>query len=987
MKIACAILLLTVLASLQAAAQPAEDLAWLDAYNIAWTSQSKNSGESMPCGGGDVCMNVWVENGDVLFYVQRPGAYDEYGTCLKAGRFRLRLDPNPFADGGEFRQELKLRDGCVEIFGKSGDVAATLRLWADVRRPVVHLEINGTKPLRATASYESWRMAQRFPGDVTWSKQKDRPVVVADDVRVENGAVLFSHRNPAAGLFDTLVVQQKLDGVKAQLWNPLKNLTSGGLMVGEGFVPVGGEPNTGKYAGTEFRAWKLQSAQPRIRQELRLVLHTAQSETPADWRRGLQQQLTEAKTTASDARAQTAAWWRSFWNRSHIVIAPNAPTTSAAWQVGRNYQLFRYMLGCNANGDAPFNGGFFTFDPEFINFLKPGGGGTPDSRAWGGTNHTGQNQRLVYWPMLKSGDGDMMRPQLDFYLRMMKNAELRSRTYWGHDGACLVDQTECFGLPSGWTYWGDEGPHKRPADLEPGLTGADLHQHYYTSEIEFAWMMLELRRYAGTDIARYIPYIESVLTFFNEHYQFRCQQRTGKPFDERGKLVIEPSKALETYEGCTNPTDVLTGLSVTLRGLLDLPDALVPLGHKSKWRVMLDRLPAPVNFATVNGKRLLVPAEKYGRRRNGEIPQLYPLFPYGTYGIGKPDLDDAINCWQLGGPGIVNDKGYISWFQCGIFCARMGLTDEAKFYAIAKLTDSGRRFPAFWGPGFDYAPDHNWGGSGMIGLQDMLLQENGDDLYLLPAWPMDWDVDFKLHAPRQTVVEGRLHNGVLADVKVTGDKIYRVHLPAQVVPPSVKKLELSESFGSLPIPLTNKPGNPGIWQKAVFAADPIVENGAYKTAPQSLISYDFGRPVRGIVSVELRADAAAASGVLEILYDDVTANRFAEKARYHGVMAGLNGTPAFQFYTLDGAEQFNGLVPEWRPIGDGLTKSDGWTQLTIDASQEGFVTITVRDLTSGKTAQSRVKAVEFVHGFRFVRLGSYAADGAPVYFKNLSVRE
>ena len=92
MKIACAILLLTVLASLQAAAQPAEDLAWLDAYNIAWTSQSKNSGESMPCGGGDVCMNVWVENGDVLFYVQRPGAYDEYGTCLKAGRFRLHQD-------------------------------------------------------------------------------------------------------------------------------------------------------------------------------------------------------------------------------------------------------------------------------------------------------------------------------------------------------------------------------------------------------------------------------------------------------------------------------------------------------------------------------------------------------------------------------------------------------------------------------------------------------------------------------------------------------------------------------------------------------------------------------------------------------------------------------------------------------------------------------------------------------------------------------
>lgn len=39
-----------------------------------WTTQSKNSSESMPCGGGDIGMNVWVENGDVLVYMSRSGA-------------------------------------------------------------------------------------------------------------------------------------------------------------------------------------------------------------------------------------------------------------------------------------------------------------------------------------------------------------------------------------------------------------------------------------------------------------------------------------------------------------------------------------------------------------------------------------------------------------------------------------------------------------------------------------------------------------------------------------------------------------------------------------------------------------------------------------------------------------------------------------------------------------------------------------------------
>ena len=83
-----------------------------------------------------------------------------------------------------------------------------------------------------------------------------------------------------------------------------------------------------------------------------------------------------------------------------------------------------------------------------------------------------------------------------------------------------------------------------------------------------------------------------------------------------------------------------------------------------------------------------------------------------------------------------------------------------------KLQNSGRRFPAFWGPGYDWTPDHNWGGSGMIGLQEMLMQVEGEKIYLFPAWPKDWDVHFKLHAPYQTTVEGSLKNGKLENLKV-----------------------------------------------------------------------------------------------------------------------------------------------------------------------------------------------------------------------------
>ena len=36
-----------------------------------WTAPSSNSSESMPCGGGDIGMNVWVEQGDILFYKRK----------------------------------------------------------------------------------------------------------------------------------------------------------------------------------------------------------------------------------------------------------------------------------------------------------------------------------------------------------------------------------------------------------------------------------------------------------------------------------------------------------------------------------------------------------------------------------------------------------------------------------------------------------------------------------------------------------------------------------------------------------------------------------------------------------------------------------------------------------------------------------------------------------------------------------------------------
>ena len=71
----CMILLISIVVlSAVLFAATAADAHWTNSYDITWNTQSRNSSESMPCGGGDIGLNVWVEAGDILFYVSRSGA-------------------------------------------------------------------------------------------------------------------------------------------------------------------------------------------------------------------------------------------------------------------------------------------------------------------------------------------------------------------------------------------------------------------------------------------------------------------------------------------------------------------------------------------------------------------------------------------------------------------------------------------------------------------------------------------------------------------------------------------------------------------------------------------------------------------------------------------------------------------------------------------------------------------------------------------------
>ena len=750
---------------------------WSQHANVIWNTPSRNSSESMPCGGGDIGMNIWVEEGDILFYLSRSGTFDENNCQLKQGRFRIRLFPSPFKDAKDFRQELKLKDGYVEVSAGGTQI----QLWADVYHPVVHVEITNAQPLRTEVSYENWRYKERMirKGEGQQCSYKWAPpkgaVTTADFVSLSSkrelpgmtkkeNLLLFYHRNPEQTVFDIVVAQQGMENVKSQMMNPLKHLTFGGYLFGDNLEYTGTTDNI--YAGTDYRAWNFRSSKVSRKEQFCIVLHTEQTATVEQWEQDLQINLQRiapqgkiSSKIVSQDKKQTRLWWNAFWQRSFIepIGDTENKNDSDIKEITRNYTLFRYMLGCNAYGSVPtkFNGGLFTFDPCHIDEKQAF---TPDYRKWGGGTMTAQNQRLVYWPMLKSGDFDMMSSQFDFYNRMLKNAELRTQVYWQHNGACFCEQLENYGLPNPAEYG-----FKRPEWFDKGVEYNAWLEYEWDTILEFCQMILETKNYANADITPYLPLIESSLTFFDEHYRQLASRRGRKALDGNGQLVLFPGSACETYKMTNNASSTIAALRTVLENY----------GKKDE---MLKTIPPiPLRYIEIKDslnptaspelKQTISPAVSWERINNVETPQLYPVFPWRIYGVGKENLELARNTYFYD-PEAIKFRSHVGWKQDNIWAACLGLTEEAKRLTLAKLSNGPHRFPAFWGPGYDWTPDHNWGGSGMIGLQEMLLQTNGEQILLFPAWSKEWDIHFKLHAPGETTVEATLKDGKVTDLKV-----------------------------------------------------------------------------------------------------------------------------------------------------------------------------------------------------------------------------
>lgn len=705
-------------------------------YDVVWDSPSENSAGSMPLGNGDIGINVWAEkSGDLFCYIGKTDAWGSNGQLLKLGKIRIQITPNPFSEKN-FEQRLDLNKGEIQIKAGITSNQIDLTIWVDANNPVIHFDLQNDQKVDIETHLEIWRTKEReLTGDekhtVYGVVHSPDPIIVYPDSVLETNRdeLVWVHQN-LTSIWDVTLDRQGMSFWKEEQNDPYLNNTFGGLVKGDNLKAI--DKKT------------LKSSAPKKDHSISIYALTAQVDKIEKWQHQLHSLVEKIeRKDKKETRKAHRKFWNEFWQRSWIHVSGS----EEAKTVSQSFALQRFVSACAGRGKFPqkFNGSLFTVDSLLPEFPY-----NADYRRWGGPYWL-QNTRLIYWPMLQNGDFDMMFPFFNMYSKALNYAEAATRHFYGHDGA-FFPETMYFWGAYNLDNFGWDTPFK-PLKY----TKNNYIRYYYQGALEVTAIMLDYYRYTeDVEFAKnfLLPFAQKVIQFYDEHYLR----------DENGRIYIHPSQALETFWEASNPMPPVAGLHWNVNGILNLPKQLFTEDQWTFFRKIDKELPS-IPKGKKDNKEVLLPAESFsGEPRNHENPEFYAVFPYRIFGVGKPDLERLKNNFDLARVKVA--KG---WQHYDVNAAFLGLTEEAKKLLVDRANDknSACRFPAFWGPNYDWIPDQDHGSNILIALQAMLLQTYKEKLILFPAWPKEWDVRFKLHAPKNTVIEGEAIKGEIIALKVT----------------------------------------------------------------------------------------------------------------------------------------------------------------------------------------------------------------------------
>lgn len=663
---------------------------------IDWSTPSEDAAGSMPLGNGDIGLNVWIDLSGILrFYIGKTDAWGESGQLYKVGRVRVDLrdrSGEQLLRGQPWSWSLDMHTATMRVHSPR----AALALRVDANHPLIFLTAEGPDGMVLEAAAEVWRTARRpLTGQEQHSLLTGGPDAVyseADELlSPDERTVAVLHHNHSS-VWGGNLARQELAEWQAEAQDPLAGNTFGYAM-----------------RGAHLRRSEeatLSGMAPGGKASLSIAVLTCRNSSRETWTHRVVRLLEQAPPPGNPSTESAhQKWWEGFWGRSFVELQGDETAST----VSLNYAAQRFLNACAGRGAYPikFNGSLFTVDwgyPRTANRLQPD---YPverfdaDYRRWG-PGYWHQNTRLPYWAMLGAGDYDLMEPFFAMYRDALPLAEFRTRKLCGHGGAFF---------PEAMTFWGTYLDHHYgwPGERDPALpkhvAANGYMRMHHSSGLEVAH--LALLRHARTrdgDFLRTtaLPITEAVLTYYDEHYP-RLQ----------GKLHLAPAQVLEQWWEASNPLPDLAGLEAVTRLVLKLDDR-VSSGLRETARRLEHDLP-PLPMRTEDSGVVFAPAARWeGPPRNRENPELYALFPFLLCPPGSPRFAIADETFSRR-----TYRDDVGWMQDGIQAALLGRVPEAMTSIINRLgaAPEAARFPAFWGPNWDWIPDQDHGSTAAIALQ------------------------------------------------------------------------------------------------------------------------------------------------------------------------------------------------------------------------------------------------------------------------------
>jgi hypothetical protein len=794
-------------ASAQPALPPLDYRALVSKADLIYARPVERSEEGMPIGNGRMGTLVWTTPAALKFQINRVDLQpisrdtesfverhsDYMGGCGLVDLELSATGPEAFPAEGT-RQRLSVYEGLMTVQGRG--VSARLLAWhaQDVIAIEVHDQRPAPEPIQV--NLRMLRFASQYFGGELEKMIRERRVTVRT-----------AHHSASSQL---LVRDGRI--VLAQEFREGRHAAKSAVA-----IAILGRPAASRIADeTEVRL-----VAPAARGKALVLIASAATLDPGEdvIASALRQLDAAARQEFPALAADSARWWREFWERGALALSSAEGT---AEYVAENYHFFLYLMAATSRGKFP---------PKFNGMLWNTAG---DLRTWG-AQHWFANLSCYYEALYAANRLDLLDPVFAMYSGMFDAAATAARQQWGSQGIFIPETVWFDGLAtlpddiaaemrdlylmrkpweqrsarflqfarsqhphsSRWNWMGGGSwvsGQWTPTERGFGPFGPVTHILGTTAKVAYLyWRRYEYTLDAAWLRERAYPMLKGAAEFYR-HFPNVARGPDGK-------YHIRFVNSNESVMGARDTDEDLSAMRGVFAAAIRAGEILgVDPPLRAEWRDMLDNLaplptsdhPDALRPDDYQGPRVFVRGLKPVVSGRGFTPDgnSLPMWFFDLVSLESPDqelLAAANATFDRAFPKGISAATPVSVLsRIAIAGTTLGRVEATRFLVPNQMRSlTAERATAFRGGQVlanrlalregPQAADAQRLGRAAEALQLALLQSlpatpAGDPVIrLFPAWPRDWDAQFTLRARGGFVVKSAIRRGQIPLVELRSE--------------------------------------------------------------------------------------------------------------------------------------------------------------------------------------------------------------------------